>query len=174
MTVGDKWGYNRYDLHYKSPAMVIRQLQECSAKGGNLLLNINPKADGSIPRPVVKVFTAVGEWMAVNGSAIYESEPMYAVHLPDGWMCSRTGADLNIFPPSIGLTLDTTVELSIPKAGLNLPADASALKVEVLGCGDIQIPARVNGESLMLSLPGQVWAQAVQFMPVIRIIGVAR
>lgn len=174
MTVGDKWGYNRYDLHYKSPAMVIRQLQECSAKGGNLLLNINPKADGSIPRPVVKVFTAVGEWMAVNGSAIYESEPMYAVHLPDGWMCSRTGADLNIFPPSIGLTLDTAVELSIPKAGLNLPADASALKVEVLGCGDIQIPASVNGESLMLSIPGQVWAQAVQFMPVIRIIGVAR
>lgn len=174
MTVGDKWGYNRYDIRYKSPAQVIRQLQECSAKGGNLLLNINPKADGSIPRPVVKVFTKVGEWMAANGTAIYESEPMYAVHLPDGWMCSRTGADLNVFAPSLGVTFETEVQLSVPVAGLNLPADGSAPKVEVLGQPDTAIPAELKDGVLELTIPGTAWANAVEFMPVIRVYGVAR
>jgi alpha-L-fucosidase len=172
MTVGDKWGYNRYDLRYKTPAMVIRQLEECSAKGGNLLLNINPKADGSIPRPVVKVFTVVGEWMAVNGSAIYGSDPMYAVHLPEGWMCSRSGQDLNIFAPSLGITMQTTVQISVPTAGLQVPAEG--VQVEVLGQPDTVVPATVNGDMLELSIPAKAWAEAVEFMPVIRVKGVVR
>ncbi|MGN1309346.1 MAG: alpha-L-fucosidase, partial [Akkermansia sp.] len=49
MTVGDKWGYCKVDWKLKSPAVIIRQLQECAAKGGNLLLNIGPKADRSVP-----------------------------------------------------------------------------------------------------------------------------
>lgn len=40
MTVGNHWGYNRHDVKLKSPAVIIGQLQECAAKGGNLLLNI--------------------------------------------------------------------------------------------------------------------------------------
>ncbi len=172
MTVGDKWGYNRYDLRYKTPTMVIRQLEECSAKGGNLLLNINPKADGSIPRPVVKVFTVVGEWMAVNGSAIYGSDPMYAVHLPEGWMCSRSGQDLNIFAPSLGITMQTTVQISVPTAGLQVPAEG--VQVEVLGQPDTVVPATVNGDMLELSIPANAWAGAVEYMPVIRIKGIVR
>ena len=169
MTVGDKWGYNRYDLRYKTPTMVIRQLEECSAKGGNLLLNINPKADGSIPRPVVKVFTVVGQWMQVNGDAIYGSKPNYAVHMPEGWMCSHTGADLNIFAPSLGITMETTVQLSVPATGLKLPADAASLKVEVLGQPDTTVPACMKDGALELSIPAKAWAEAVEFMPVIRV-----
>ena len=58
MTVGDKWGYNRYDTRLKSPAVIIGQLQECAAKGGNLLLNIGPKADGSIPDDAAEAIKA--------------------------------------------------------------------------------------------------------------------
>lgn len=174
MTVGDKWGYNRYDLRYKTPPMVIRQLEECSAKGGNLLLNINPKADGSIPRPVVKVFTVVGKWMEVNGSAIYGSEPMYSVHLPDGWMCSRTGQDLNIFAPSLGITLETTVQVALPVGSIALPADLADLKVQVLGNEAVEVQAAIEDGNLVLSIPARAWAEAVEFMPVIRVFGVAR
>lgn len=177
MTVGDKWGYNRYDLRYKTPPMVIRQLEECSAKGGNLLLNINPKADGSIPRPVVKVFTVVGKWMEVNGSAIYGSEPMYSVHLPDGWMCSRTGQDLNIFAPSLGITLETTVQVALPMGSIALPADLAdlaELKVQVLGNEAVAVQAAIEDGNLVLSIPARAWAEAVEYMPVIRIFGVAR
>ena len=49
MTVSDKWGYNRYDTNIKSPETIIEKLVECVTKGGNLLLNVNPMADGTIP-----------------------------------------------------------------------------------------------------------------------------
>lgn len=169
MTVGDKWGYNRYDIRYKTPAMVIRQLQECSAKGGNLLLNINPKADGSVPRQVVKVFTTVGEWMELNGSSIYGSEPMYSVHMPDGWMCSRTGAHLNLFAPSMGITMQTNVVLSIAADSIKLPQNAADLKVEVLGQPETSVGVRYIEDRVELNIPATAWAKAVQFMPVIRV-----
>ena len=171
MTVGDKWGYNRYDLRYKTPAMVIRQLEECSAKGGNLLLNINPKADGSIPRPVVKVFTVVGEWMGANGSAIYGSEPLYSVHMPEGWMCSHTGADLNIFAPSLGITMETEVIIDIPAGDLVLP-ESGELQTEVLGQPDTKVKATVENGNVKLAIPADAWAKATEYMPVIRVRGV--
>ena len=89
MTVGDKWGYNRYDTRLKSPAVIIGQLQECAAKGGNLLLNIGPKADGSIPEGLVNVFKRVGAWMRVNGESIYGSQPCTLLNLPEGCMASQ-------------------------------------------------------------------------------------
>ncbi|MCR5183668.1 MAG: alpha-L-fucosidase [Opitutales bacterium] len=79
MTVGDKWGYNRYDKNIKSPETVIYKLQECVAKGGNLLLNINPRADGSVPAAVEKVFVKIGEWLDVNGNAIYGTQAFFGL-----------------------------------------------------------------------------------------------
>jgi alpha-L-fucosidase len=52
----------------------VRNLASCAKDTGNYLLNIGPKADGSIPEESVRILTAVGGWMQRNGSAIYESE----------------------------------------------------------------------------------------------------
>jgi hypothetical protein len=43
----------------------------CAAGGGNLLLNIGPKGDGSLPDPGVALLDAVGDWLRVNGASIY-------------------------------------------------------------------------------------------------------
>lgn len=85
-------------------------------------------------------------------------------------MCSRSGQDLNIFAPSLGVTLQTTVLLSVPTAGLQIPAEG--VQVEVLGQPDTVVPATVNGDMLELSIPAKAWADAVEFMPVIRVKGV--
>ncbi len=71
MTMNDNWGYAKDDDHWKSPAQLVALLVETASKGGNLLLNIGPMGDGRVPQPSVDALGAVGEWMRVNGDAIY-------------------------------------------------------------------------------------------------------
>ena len=75
MTLNDSWGYQAADDNWKSSKTIIRNLINCVRDSGNYLLNIGPKSDGSIPEQSVRVLREVGEWMAVNGHAIYESDP---------------------------------------------------------------------------------------------------
>jgi alpha-L-fucosidase len=68
------WGYIKDDT-FKSPQFVIDQLIDIVSKNGNLLLNIGPKPDGTIPDEVQQVLRDVGSWLAVNGDAIYGTRP---------------------------------------------------------------------------------------------------
>jgi alpha-L-fucosidase len=74
MTLNDSWGYHRADDNWKSAKTVIRNLISCSRDGGNYLLNIGPKPDGSIPEESVQVLTQVGQWMNRNGESIYVTD----------------------------------------------------------------------------------------------------
>ena len=75
MTLNDSWGYQRADDNWKSSRTVIRNLIQCVRDGGNYLLNIGPKPDGSVPEESVRILTEVGQWMETNGHTIYESDP---------------------------------------------------------------------------------------------------
>jgi alpha-L-fucosidase len=75
MTLNDSWGYQRADDNWKGSKQIIRNLIDCVRDGGNYLLNIGPRADGSIPKESVQVLSEVGQWMSRNGEAIYQSEP---------------------------------------------------------------------------------------------------
>ncbi|MDO5472622.1 MAG: alpha-L-fucosidase [Akkermansia sp.] len=170
MTVGDKWGYNRFDVNFKSPAVIIRQLQQCAAKGGNLLLNVGPKADGSVPEPVAEVFRRVGKWMELNGESIYESMPYYDITLPEGWMCSVVYEDTFLFPPA--LVTDNDVELLIPAHEID------TVEPEVIGQPDCQVsvervelPGKDEPRAFMkFVIPASAWKNAVEGLPVIRLI----
>jgi alpha-L-fucosidase len=71
MTMNDSWGYHKNDDAWKTPKQVLRNLMTCSHDGGNYLLNIGPKPDGSIPEESVRILTAVGQWMDRNSQSIY-------------------------------------------------------------------------------------------------------
>lgn len=68
------WGYVEGDT-YKSPEIILQQLIDIVSKNGNLLLNIGPKADGTIPPQAVEILKQVGAWLKVNGEAIYGTRP---------------------------------------------------------------------------------------------------
>jgi alpha-L-fucosidase len=68
------WGYIKDDT-FKSPEFVIDQLIDIVSKNGNLLLNIGPRSDGTIPEEVQHVLLDVGAWLNVNGEAIYGTRP---------------------------------------------------------------------------------------------------
>jgi alpha-L-fucosidase len=74
MTLNDSWGYQRTDDDWKSPKTVVRNVVSCAGQGGNYLLNIGPRADGSIPEESVKILQQAGRWMQRNGETIYGSE----------------------------------------------------------------------------------------------------
>ena len=68
------WGYIRDDT-FKSPEFVVHQLIDIVSKNGNLLLNIGPRSDGTIPEEVQQVLLDVGAWLNVNGESIYGTRP---------------------------------------------------------------------------------------------------
>jgi alpha-L-fucosidase len=74
MTLNDSWGYQHADDNWKTSKQVIRNLISCVRDEGNYLLNIGPKADGSIPEESIRVLSEVGKWMEKNSEAIYASE----------------------------------------------------------------------------------------------------
>lgn len=73
MTMNDSWGFQHNDLNYKSPNQVIRILVDCINKGGNLLLDIGPKADGTIPDEQVNILKELGRWTNKHAEAVYGS-----------------------------------------------------------------------------------------------------
>jgi len=72
--LGDKWGYVEGMGHLSTQAVLYRLIENVS-RGGNLLLNISPKADGTIPDDQAGVLREVGDWLKVNGEAIYGTRP---------------------------------------------------------------------------------------------------
>jgi alpha-L-fucosidase len=74
MTMNDSWGYQDHDLNYKSPNQLIRIFVDCIAMGGNLLLDIGPKADGSIPDEQVATLKELGRWTNKHQEAIFGTE----------------------------------------------------------------------------------------------------
>jgi alpha-L-fucosidase len=95
MTLNDNWGYNAVDENWKTPAAVLNNLIKCSQDGGNYLLNIGPKADGSIPEPTTRVLQSVGDWMQRNGSAIYGTQKCW-VNLANGALFTRKSNTIHV------------------------------------------------------------------------------
>ena len=69
------WGFAPYDRNYKPVHEILRLLASCASQGGNLLLNVSPDGQGQIPTEQVEILRKVGQWMQVNGRAIYRSGP---------------------------------------------------------------------------------------------------
>ena len=73
MTLNDNWGYHAGDEAWKSPAQVIHMLITCAKDGGNLLLNVGPRGDGTIPEPSVRILQEAGRWVARHGEFLPNS-----------------------------------------------------------------------------------------------------
>jgi alpha-L-fucosidase len=82
-THNDSWGYSSFDHNFKTPTEIIRLLTTIASKGGNLLLNIGPMANGTIPDLSQKYFLETGKWLQKNGESIYGTT--YSLIKPQPW-----------------------------------------------------------------------------------------
>lgn len=75
MTMNDSWGYQGNDRNYKTPLQILQILVDCISMGGNLLLDIGPRADGTIPEEQQAILKEVGRWTHKHQEAVYGTLP---------------------------------------------------------------------------------------------------
>lgn len=93
MTMNNNWGYNKNDLNFKTTEDLIRKLADIASKGGNFLLNIGPKADGTFPQQSIDRLKEIGAWMRLNGESIYGTSASPFQHTAWGRVTQKTVGD---------------------------------------------------------------------------------
>ena len=73
-TTNESYGYDKLDSVHKPVSYFIQLLAKTAAKGGNVLLNIGPRGNGTIDPPDAEILAGIGKWMAVNGESIHSTQ----------------------------------------------------------------------------------------------------
>ncbi|MEM9415041.1 MAG: alpha-L-fucosidase, partial [Planctomycetota bacterium] len=81
-TMNESYGFSLHDDNWKTREETIRLLVDIVSKGGNLLFNVGPRADGTIPPEAVELLEGVGQWMDLYGDAIYGTQASPFAELP--------------------------------------------------------------------------------------------
>lgn len=93
MTMGTQWNYKPANEEYKSPMELIENFVETRAKGGNLLLNVGPRPDGTIPREQEDRLRTLGLWNFVNREAIFENTTAPKIREGEVWFTKAADED---------------------------------------------------------------------------------
>jgi alpha-L-fucosidase len=142
--MGASFGYNRNEdaADYHTPAQLITLLAQLVSRGGNLLLNIGPAADGTIPVVMEERLLAMGQWLKVNGEAINDTQPWWTPS--DGDTVFYTRRDEAVY----------AIVTQWPAGGrlrLHAPKPTSATRARMVGT-NLDIPVTRQGDALLLDL----------------------
>jgi alpha-L-fucosidase len=175
LTSNDNWGYRPTDKNMKTCNEVLQIFTECIGSGGNLLLDIGPKEDGTIPEEQVNLLKAIGRWTNKHQEAIYGSRaglPYGHFHGPS--TLSKDSTIVYLFLTSISkdtVTTDkyiTEAELNelkkeaiilteTPKIRLQLKGLMNEIEtIEVIGSPE-KIPYKIVGKIDWSYVPGTVY-----------------
>ena len=100
MTINDSWGFRKDDKDFKSIQTILCMFVDCLSKGGNLLLDIGPRADGTIPEEEVQVLKELGSWISRHEEAVYPTRAgIPAGHVQGFTTLNRTGDILYVYLP---------------------------------------------------------------------------
>lgn len=144
LTMNTSWGYQPKDTEYKTPKELITILSEVTGKGGNLLLDIGPKEDGTIPEEQVNILKEIGKWTSKHDEAIFGT----MAGIPDGHFHGAT----SLSKDSTVLYLFTDDRSDIFIKGLT----SKIKKATVLGTG-YELPVKVVGKISWSPVPGLVF-----------------
>jgi alpha-L-fucosidase len=149
MTMNTSWGYKKHDNNWKSDTTLIRMLTDIASKGGNLLLNVGPTAEGEIPAPSVERLKSIGKWMDVNGESIYGTQASPFFKLPWGRCTSRNTGK--------GTTLYLHVFQWPENNHLRVPGlSADITNIRLLSDQTQKLDSHREGSDLLIELPGQM------------------
>lgn len=148
MTSNDNWGYRPSDTNFKTPYQVISIYSDCIGLGGNLLLDIGPKADGTIPKEQVHLLKELGRWTRKHAEAIYGTTAgMPAGHFYGPTTLSKDSTTLYLF-------VNSTAARNISIKGL----DNAIVSAEILGSNQTLAP-QIVGKISWSHVPGLVYLE---------------
>ncbi len=146
MTTNNNWGYQQKDTAWKTPYEIISIFVDVVANGGNLLLDIGPKPDGTIPKEQVNILTELGKWNERNGEAIFGTlGGIEQGHFYGPTTLSKDSTTLYLF-----LQGRSSGQLMIK--GL----DTKIRSIQVLGNGGF-LPHKIVGKISWSKVPGLVY-----------------
>jgi len=151
--IGNSFGYNRAesDDDHLTPEQLIHSFVDIVSKNGNLLLNVGPKADGTIPEIQRDRLVALGDWLEVNGDAIFGTRPWIVAEDGNAVEVRYTHRDGDLFAVALEWPEDG-LSLSVPAhVNLSTAPDAALLTPE----GEVTVTATLAGDELELTLPDQ-------------------
>jgi alpha-L-fucosidase len=119
LTMGIAWGYRRDDGPAKSSTELIRTLVDVVSRGGNLLLNVGPKPDGTVPEHLVARLNDIGDWLAKNGDSIYGTRKANDIAASSGKLTAKEN--------TLYLHLESRDADTVTLAGLERPIKSARL-----------------------------------------------
>lgn len=149
--LGFSFGYNQAEdtRHSLSGAALIRLLVDVVSKNGNLLINVGPRADGSIPELQLAAMRELGAWMRENGAAVYGTRPWTrageSVGAPRSYTTSAAGVHAIALDPSVR-TLDLPADLATADARW-IDGSAADVITRADGGADVTIPDALRGSA---------------------------
>ena len=165
MTMNGHWGYNRFDKDFKSSTELIQKLADIASKGGNFLLNVGPKEDGTFPSESIDRLRDMGRWMDDNSEAIYNTKASPFKDLAWGCctqkdMAESTRLYLHVFDwPSDGLLKVPGIYNNPIRAFVLSDEDEDELKTEkVDGALVIKLPkeqANMHNSVVVVDIEGK-------------------
>lgn len=127
------WGYTIGE-HWRSSEKLLDMLGECASKGGNLLLNVGPQADGQLPPEFVTRALEIGEWLDVHGEAIYGNDGGDVTEfITRGWQTTKDNALYLLFRFWDGRPTLRLADLTTPVESVELLTTGQALAFEQQG-----------------------------------------
>jgi alpha-L-fucosidase len=150
------WGYVKND-EYRDAKSLIDELVDVVSKNGNLLLNVGPESDGTIPEEAQRILLQIGAWLHINGEAIYGTRPWLLFgEGPTKVASSAMNTDRQEFTPED--IRFTTRDNALYAIALGWPT-GSALRVHSLYRGNPYLGGAVCSVRLLGSEAGLHWTQ---------------
>ena len=148
MTMNDSWGFQHADTNYKTPHILLRTFVDCLSMGGNLLLDIGPKEDGTIPEEQVAILKEFGRWIKKHKEAVYETRAgIPAEHFQGYTTLNKAGDILYLYLP---YRPNGPIEIKGLMNKVN--------RVWVVGNGAM-LPFKIHNKSYWSQVPGNLYIE---------------
>jgi len=152
LTTNNNWGYRPSDTSWKSPDEIIRIYTEVLGMGGNLLLDIGPRADGTIPEQQVEILKTLGRFNRKHAEAVYGTiEGLPEGHYHGSSVLSNDSTTLYLFVPSVKNHIGVGVSTIMLKGIRN-----KILRSEILG-SSTPIVLKTVGKISWSTVPGTIF-----------------